>query len=401
MVGYESGIERKMQRLFVTLSEKDRRRYAGIEAAKLGHGGIEYISTLLDIDPKTVRRGIAELEQDDGPVPERIRKDGGGRKAATEQTPQLEDNFLKILAEFTAGDPMREGVLWTNLSRREISRRLRAMGTPASRHTVRRLMKKHGLGQRQVRKKKSMGAHPDRDAQFQNIAKLKAAYLAAGDPVLSIDTKKKELIGNFAREGHTHTQAPVDVLDHDFPSAGEGKLIPHGIYDVARNEGHIHLNTSHDTSEFCCDSIAHWWERHGSKQYSGRCQLLLLCDGGGSNASNRHVFKEALQALADRLGLDIRVAHYPPYCSKHNPIEHRLFPHITQACQGVVFHTVAIAQHFMEKAKTTQGLKVTVAILSGVYATGKKVAADFLDTIRIVFDDFLPRWNYRAIPQAT
>ena len=400
-VGYEKEIELKMQRLFAMLSEKDRRRYAGIEAAKLGHGGIEYISKLLDIDPKTVRRGMAELEQDGDPMPARVRKEGGGRKAATEQKPQLEDNFLNILAEFTAGDPMREGVLWTNLSRCEISRRLREVGTPASRHTVRKLMKKHGLGQRKVRKKKSMGAHPDRDAQFQNMAKLKAEYLAAGDPVISIDTKKKELIGNFAREGRTHTQEPVDALDHDFPSAGEGKLIPHGIYDLAHNEGHIHLNTSHDTSEFCCDSIAHWWERHGSRQYSGSRRLLLRCDGGGSNASNRHVFKEALQALADRLGLDIRVAHYPPYCSKHNPIEHRLFPHITRACQGVVFHTVSIAKHFMETAKTATGLKVTVDILTGVYETGKKCAADFFENMRIVFDGYLPKWNYRAIPHAS
>lgn len=328
-------------------------------------------------------------------------KKGGGCKAATERQPRLEDNFRQLLAEFTAGDPMREGVLWTNLSRREISRRLKEMGTPASRHTVRKLMKKHGLGQRKVRKKKSLGAHPNRDAQFQNIAQLKAAYLSAGDPVISIDTKKKELIGNFARDGHTHTQAPVDALDHDFPSAGEGKLIPHGIYDLARNEGYLHLNTSHDTSEFCCDSIAHWWECHGRRQYPNKRRLLLLCDGGGSNATNRHVFKEALQNLADRLGLEIRIAHYPPYCSKHNPIEHRLFPHITRACQGVVFHSVAIAKQFMEKAKTTQGLKVTVDILTGVYMTGKKVAADFLKTMRILFDDVLPRWNYRAIPQTS
>ncbi|MCX7114007.1 MAG: ISAzo13 family transposase, partial [Proteobacteria bacterium] len=207
--------------------------------------------------------------------------------------------------------------------------------------------------------------------------------------------------GNFAREGHTHTQGPVDVLDHDFPGAGEGKLIPHGIHDVARNEGHIHLNTSHDTSEFCCGSVAHWWERHGSRQYSGSSRLLLLCDGGGSNASNRHVFKEALQALADRVGLDIRVAHYPPYCSKHNPIGHRLFPHTTRACQGVVFHSVSIAKHFMETAKTATGLKVTVDILTGVYETGKKCAADFLENMRIVFDGYLPRWNYRAIPRAS
>lgn len=189
-----------------------------------------------------------------------------------------------------------------------------------------------------------------------------------------MDTKKKELIGNFAREGTTHTQVPVDTLDHDFLSAGEGKLIPHGLYDLARNEGYLHLNTRHDTSEFCCDSIAHWWKRHGCRHYPKARRLLLLCDGGGSNAANRHVFKEALQKLADQLGLEIRVAHYPPYCSKHNPIEHRLFPHIT-------------------------GLKVTVDILTGIYATGKKCTVDFLETMTIVFDDNLPRWNYRAIPQ--
>ncbi len=293
---------------------------------------------------------------------------------------------------------MRQGVLWTNLSRREISRRLADMGTPASRHVVRKLLKKHGLGTRKARKKKSMGAHPDRNAQFENIARLKAAYLARGEPVLSIDTKKKELIGNFAREGQTHTQAQVQTLDHDFPSAGQGKLIPHGLYDLARNEGHMHLNTSTESSEFCCDSIAHWWERHGSKHYPDAKRLLLLCDGGGSNASNRHVFKEALQHLAEQLGLEVRVAHYPPYCSKHNPIEHRLFAHVTRACQGVTFHTVEIARQFMAKAKTTTGLKVTAEVLGGVYVKGKKVAADFLANMRIVFDAHLPRWNYRAVP---
>jgi hypothetical protein len=399
-VGYDKELELKMQRLFVTLSEKDRRRYAAVEAAKLGHGGLDYISRLFDIDPKTVRRGARELEQTDDPARQRVRQAGGGRKSATEHDPRLEDNFLRLLAEFTAGDPMREGVLWTNLSRRDISRRLREMGTPASRHTVRKLMKKHRLGQRKVRKKKALGTHPDRDAQFQNIAQIQAEYRAAGDPVISIDTKKKELIGNFAREGYTHTQAPVEVLDHDFPSAGEGKLIPHGLYDLARNEGYLHLNTSHDTSEFCGDSIAHWWQRHGCQHYPNARRLLLLGDGGGSNAANRHVFKEALQTLANRLGLEIRVAHYPPYCSKHNPIEHRLFPHVTRACQGVVFHSVEIAKHFMEKTKTAQGLKVTVDILTGVYATGKKCSANFLETMTIIFDEVLPRWNYRAIPQA-
>jgi hypothetical protein len=306
-----------------------------------------------------------------------------------------------LLAQFTAGDPMREGVLWTNLSVREISRRLAEMGTPASRGVVRQLLRKHRLGQRKARKKKALGTHPDRDAQFRNIGSIKAEYLAASDPVISIDSKKKELIGNFSREGRTHTQTMVETLDHDFPSAGQGKLVPHGIYDLARNEGYMHLNTSSDTSEFCCDSIAHWWQQHGRQQYPHAQRLLLLCDGGGSNASNRHVFKEALQALSDRLGLEIRVAHYPPYCSKHNPIEHRLFPHITRACQGVIFHTVDIAKKFMAQAKTSTGLKVTVDILNGVYVTGKKCAENFLETMTIKFDDHLPRWNYTALPRTS
>ncbi len=399
MMGYEKSIELKMQRLYATLSEKDRRRYAGIEAAKLGHGGTDYVSRLFEMDPKTVRRGLTELDLPEDPASSRVRKKGAGRKVAIEHKPMLEENFLKLLAEFTAGDPMRDGVLWTNLSRCEISRRLAEMGTSASRHTVRKLLKKHGLGQRKTRKKKPLGSHPDRDAQFQNISKLKAAYRGKGEPVISIDTKKKELIGNFSRAGSTYTQAPVDTLDHDFPSAGEGKLIPHGIYDLARNQGHMNLNTSHDTSEFCCDSIAHWWEHYGCGHYPNACRLLLLCDGGGSNAANRHVFKEALQALAERLGLEIRVAHYPPYCSKYNPIEHRLFSHITRTCQGVVFHSVAIAKQFMEKTKTCKGLKVTVDILTGVYVTGKKCAENFLENMRIIFDDYLPRWNYRAVPQ--
>ena len=398
MIGYASDVELKMKRLFSTLSEKDARRYAAIEAIKLGHGGTQYISKLFGIDPKTVRRGLDELELTQDPAGNRIRKEGGGRKELIERNGTIEENFRKILAEFTAGDPMREGVLWTNLSRCEISRRLREMGTPAGRHVVRKLLKKCGLGQRTARKKKSMGAHPDRNAQFEKIARLKKEYLSKGEPVISIDTKKKELIGNFARDGHTHTQAPVDASDHDFPSAAEGKLIPHGLFDLARNEGYIHLNTSCDTSEFCCDSIEHWWRQHGIKNYPKSRRLLLLCDGGGSNASNRHVFKEALQKLADSLGLEIRIAHYPPYCSKHNPIEHRLFAHVTRACQGVIFHTVEIAQKFIAMTKTTKGLKVTVEILKGIYAHGKKVADDFKQTMRIVFDEDLRHWNYRAIP---
>ena len=294
---------------------------------------------------------------------------------------------------------MRVGVLWTNLSLRELQRRLIDLGTPASRRTIRRLLRRLKIGCRTARKKKTMGHHPDRNAQFENIARLRREFQDAGQPIISIDTKKKELLGNFHRPGPTFTEQTVETFDHDFPSAGQGKLIPHGIYDLARQHAHINLNTSHDTGELCCDSIAQWWEQHGHAAHPAATSLLILCDGGGSNSATQHLFKEDLQRLANRLKLELRVAHYPPYCSKHNPIEHQVFPHITRACQGVIFHTVEIAKQFIERAKTSTGLRVTVDLLHKTYATGRKYADDFKQTLKILFDDHLPKWNYRAVPQ--
>jgi len=294
---------------------------------------------------------------------------------------------------------MRVGTLWTNLSLRELQRRLLQLGTPASRRVIRRLLRQFNLGRRTARKKKTMGQHPDRNAQFENIARHRREYEASGDPVISIDTKKKELLGNFQRSGHTYTERTVETFDHDFPSAGHGKLIPHGIYDLAAEHAAIHLNTSYDTGELCCDSIALWWEEHGRARYPMAKRLLILCDGGGSNSATQYLFKEDLQRLANQLGLELRVAHYPPYCSKYNPIEHRVFPHITRACQGVIFHTVEIAQQFIARTKTTTGLQVTVSLLDKVYATGRKCADYFKQTMKILFDDYLPKWNYRAVPQ--
>lgn len=304
-----------------------------------------------------------------------------------------------MLRDHTAGDPMREGVKWTDLTRREISLRLSELGAPAGQGVVKQLLKRHGYVKRKAQKVKAMGPrHPDRNAQFENIARLKQEYLEAGQPVVSMDAKKKELLGNFYRDGKLYTREVIEVFDHDFPSAASGAVFPHGLYDVSLNRGHINLGTSHETSQFACDSIERWWRQHGRNQYSQATRLLLLCDGGGSNSASRYVFKEELEKLADRLGLEIRVAHYPPYCSKYNPIEHRLFPHVTRACQGVVFHTVQVVKALMEKTKTRAGLEVTVDILDKTYETGRKCAADFKKNMKIVFDSFLPKWNYRAIP---
>jgi Rhodopirellula transposase DDE domain len=305
-----------------------------------------------------------------------------------------------VLEDHTAGDPMRLEVKWTNLSGRQIAQRIKELGTSVSRHVVSQGLKKHGYRRRKALKKKTMGPrHPDRNAQFETIARLKKKYLKAGWPVISIDTKKKELMGDFYRDGVIDTQATIEVNDHDFASMGSGTVIPHGIYDVGRNEGFMHLNTSHDTSELACDSIAAWWEDHGRANYPKAKKLLVLCDGGGSNSASRYVFKEQLQKLATRLGLEIRVAHYPPYCSKYNPIEHRLFPHVTRACCGVIFRSLETVRHYMAKAETSTGLKTRVRVLEKVYETGRKCAAGFKERMKIAFDWLLPKWNYRAIPQ--
>lgn len=297
---------------------------------------------------------------------------------------------------------MRQEVKWTDLTRREICGRLAERGTPAGKRVVKQLLKKHGYVKRKAQKTQTMGPrHPDRNAQFENIARLKQEYLQAGEPVISMDTKKKELLGNFYRDGRLYTQEVIGVFDHDFPGAASGVVFPHGLYDVNRNRGHINLGLSHETSQFACDSLERWWTTEGRKAYPHARRLLLLCDGGGSNSAHRYVFKEALQGLAQRLALDIRVAHYPPYCSKYNPIEHRLFPHVTRACQGVVFHTVQIVKGLMEKTATSTGLKVTVDILDKAYDTGCQCAKGFKQNMKILFDDFLPQWNYRAIPAIT
>lgn len=314
--------------------------------------------------------------------------------------PAIEANFLKVLEDHTAGDPMRADVKWTNLSRRQIAKKLTELGTPVSRDVVFQLLRKHRYRRRKALKKKTMGPrHRDRNAQFENIARLKKKYLKAGWPVISIDTKKKELLGDFYREGTIDTQETIETNDHDFGSAGTGKVIPHGIYDVGRNQGYIHLNTSHDTSELACDSIAAWWEEHGRPAYPRAKKLLVLCDGGGSNSASQYVFKEDLQKLANRLGLEIRVAHYPPYCSKYNPIEHRLFPHVTRACRGVIFQTLETVRYYISKAETSTGLTVQVGILNKVYQTGRKCATGFKKSMKIVFDKLLPKWNYTAVPK--
>lgn len=217
--------------------------------------------------------------------------------------------------------------------------------------------------------------------------------------MLSIDTKKKELLGNFYRDGTLYTRETLEVLDHDFPSFGDGKIIPHGLYDLGLNKAHINLGTSRDTTEFACDSVAHWWNTHGRQDHPGARRILILCDGGGSNPANSHLFQQDLQRLANETGLQIRIAHYPPYCSKHNPIEHRVFPHVTRAWDGVVFESVALVQELIQRTRTRTGLRVTVDILDRVYEAGRKAAESLKAALKITKDTLLSKWNYTISPQ--
>ena len=266
-------------------------------------------------------------------------------------------------------------------------------------NVVAQLLKRHDYRRRKAQKRKATGSHPQRNDQFETIECLITDYQAAGYAVLSMDTKKKELLGLLYRDGYLYTQeGAIEVYDHDWRSLATGIAIPHGLYDVVRNEGYIQIGCSHDTSEFACDSIRHWWHHHGCVHYPGLKHLLLLCDGGGSNSSRHYIFKEDLQILANELGIEIRIAHYPPYTSKYNPIEHRLFPHVSRSMQGVILTSLEQVQALIGKTTTKTGLKVFATILDRVYETGRKVEEDFKQTMEIVFDPLLPQWNYVAKP---
>jgi len=299
----------------------------------------------------------------------------------------------------TAGDPDDEQIVWTDLSPRQIADAVTDLGTPVSPCVVRNWLEDEGLRLHKIEKVLEGGAHPDRNAQFLRIAELKSEFLDGGNPVFSVDTKAKEFLGQLYRTGRVRTQKAFQAFDHDFPSWATGVVIPHGIYDLARNCGHINIGLTHDTSLFACDSFRWYWNRIGHRCYSQATSILWLCDCGGSNSANQHLFKQDLQNLVNDLGIEIRVAHYPSYCSKYNPIERRFFPHVGRACQGMLFDTLDTVVGLIRKTTTTTGLRATVNVIRRAYETGRKVAADFKDTLKIVFDEIRPKWNYTAVPQ--
>jgi len=403
MSPYPRDVERTMRTFYRSLRENDRRRYAAVEAAKLGHGGIEYISQVLGVDPKTIRQGQRDLDDLPKEPASRVRNPGGGRKRKIDDDPKIDEDFRKVLVEHTAGSPTEESLIWTDLTKTEIVDLMQNCGSYVSVHIVDQLLDRHAYHERKALRMEPLSRHPDRNAQFETIARLKREYLDSADPILSMDLKSRELLGNFFRDGPLFTRQTIRVFDHDFAEFAQGVVLPHGIYDMKQNRGYIHLGTSHDTSEFACDCLKDWWERFGHAAYPGAKSLLVLCDGGGSNPADNdngqaHLFRTDVQRLVNALGLEIRVAHYPPYASKYNPIEHRLFPHLTRVCRGMILHSIDLVAKLMGKAKTRTGLSVVVAILDKVYKTGRQVSQATKNAVNLVRDTVLPRWNYRILP---
>jgi len=302
------------------------------------------------------------------------------------------------VAEHTAGSPVDENIVWTNRSPRQIADDLRQEGFSVCADTVRRILTENlGLSLRQAEKDEASGQFAFREEQFQHIARRRDWYQSQGWPVLSIDTKKKELLGNFFRPGKAYTNRAPRVLDHDFGTLGAGRMVPYGVYDVALNEGFLLLAEGADSSELACDALWRWWRRLGRHHYWRAERLLVLCDCGGSNGNRHYRFKEDLADLAYDLRRSIELAHYPPGCSKYNPIEHRLFCHVTRAMRGVVLRSIEVARDFIGRTTTASGLQVTVEIARKTYAKGRKATTEFMDSMPIRFGKFLPQLNYTAL----
>ena len=254
------------------------------------------------------------------------------------------------------------------------------------------------IGVRKMIKTIAGGSSVDREQQFDLIAGHIKDYQAAGNPVFSIDAKSKEFLGQLYRTGRIRTSEPFEALDHDFPSWATGVVIPHGIYDIGRNAGHINIGLSHETSRFAIDSLKWYWNRIGKQCYPDANSILLLCDCGGSNSASKYIFKHYLQNLVDQIGIEIRVAHFPSYCSKYNPIERRFFPHVGRACSGMLFDKLETVVDLMRSASTRTGLRTTVNVMRGLYETGENATEQMKAALRTIFDSLIPKWNYRFSP---
>ena len=384
------------------LNERDRRRFLATKAANLKAQGFSYrkVSKIMGTSTHTLQNGRRELLSGEGPGEGRVRRAGAGRKSVLPRHPEWTQAVVQVIEPHTAGLPQDEDVVWISLSVRQIISELSAAGYDLSRYFVRQILDSLGLRERSFYKDLPMKEVKNRDEQFQRIASIREEAEAAGIPIISIDTKKKEMLGNFKREGKALSNGPLFAFDHDFSTFSDGQIVPHGIYDVTQNVGYMTLGISHDTSKFVCDNIARVWREHLKGQYPDARTLVILCDGGGSNSSSHRIVKQDLMGLANKLGIRLLVVHYPPYCSKFNPIEHRLFSQITRSWKGAPLLNLQNAADRAAMTTTKKGLKVFVHINSNKYDIKRPIDESYQKRLarQVVFAPELGKWNYLVKP---
>ena len=383
------------------LNEKQLRLLAAAEAKALGFGGVSTIAALTSLSRPTITKALKELaETPDTNNDERIRRPGGGRKKTKDADPELVDLLEHLVDPETRGDPMSP-LRWTCKSTRQLSRALTEAGHPVSHKVVAELLKEQGYSLQANRKTIEGGDHPDRSDQFRYINNQAGTFLSQGHPVISVDTKKKELVGQYKNAGEewTPSGAPESVNVYDFVNVEVGKAIPYGIYDISRNSGWVNVGCDHDTSAFAVESIRRWWNTMGSKIYSESDKLLICADGGGSNGSRVRLWKLELQSFSNETGLEITVSHFPPGTSKWNKIEHRLFSHISMNWRGrpLISHEVVV--DLISATTTQKGLTVTAQLDCNIYPLKIKVTDEQMDRLNLHRHLFHGDWNYTVRPK--
>lgn len=399
-------VAEKFNRLQSMMNEKLKRRWAACEAMALGRGGISAVSHATGMSRATIRKGIREVEEGypelvDQILGQRVRAPGGGRRRLTEHDPALESDLRKLVEPVTRGEPTSP-LLWTSKSTRKLAKELQDLGYEVSYRTVARMLRDCGFSLQANRKTREGKQHPDRDAQFQYINKKVRSFQRRGQPVVSVDAKKRELVGDFKNGGREWRPKgqPEVVRSHDFQDKDLGVAIPYGVYDQTQNNGWVSVGIDRNTAEFATESIHRWWRRMGSKTYPDATALLITADAGGSNGARSRLWKVCLQELADELDIKITVCHFPPGTSKWNKIEHRMFCHITENWRGQPLLSQAVIVNLIGNTTTEAGLTIKAQLDRNSYQTGIKVSDETMTKLNITKHTFHGDWNYTIAPSA-
>jgi len=398
----EEAIKQRFERVGGDLNERTRRLVAASEAMTLGWGGISAVSRATGLSRQVISQGIKELKEKKEADAGRIRRSGGGRKRLVSKDASLQEDLERLVEPMTRGDP-QSPLRWTCKSVRRLAKELQQRGHQVSYQLVSELLHELGYSLQANRKTREGGTHPDRNAQFEHINAQAEAFLAAGEPVISVDAKKKELVGDFKNAGREwYRQGETEqVRVYDFPIKGLGRVTPYGVYDQGRNAGWVNVGIDHNTASFAVESIRRWWKEVGKQQYPLAERLLITADGGGSNGSRVRLWKWELQQLADETALAITVCHFPPGTSKWNKIEHRLFAWISQNWRGKPLLSYAVILTLIAVTTTETGLSVQCQLDTNTYPVGRKVSDADMALLSLIRDTFHGEWNYTILPRVT